>query len=110
MAQECPEIGWGGGSRGDGVKAPEDSLGPDAHPWGLLRGLSEADGELVGMRETPESRCDFILQVADGELLMLHDCPEFLRRGKDAPRSPATSGTPPLHPSRRRRGKTVARG
>jgi hypothetical protein len=33
------------------------------------------------MHEMPESRCDFILQDADGESLMRRDCPE-IRPGK----------------------------
>jgi hypothetical protein len=92
MRYECPEIGAGVGRRGDGVKAVEDyrspspggtteRVGTDHHLWGFRRGVSEADGGLVGLHEMPESRCDFSLQDADGELVMAQECPE-IRRGK----------------------------
>jgi len=77
----------GVGSRG-GVKAVEGNRSPnpggtterhgvDAHPWGLRRGVCEADGGLVGMDEIQELPCDFILQDADAELFMRRECPEM---------------------------------
>ena len=44
-------------------------------------GVSEADGGLVGMCEIPESQCAFVLQDAEGELLMRRDYTEFSRNG-----------------------------
>jgi hypothetical protein len=34
----------------------------------------------LGSAELPESRCDFVLQGAGGELVMRKDCPEIGRR------------------------------
>jgi len=72
----------------NGVKAVEDDrspspggttehVGTDERLWGPRWGFSEASGGLVGMHEIAESRGDFILQDADGEMVMPHDCPEI---------------------------------
>jgi hypothetical protein len=75
---------------GGGVKAVEgfrspspggttERLGEDEHLCALRRRLSEAVGGLVAMPETPESRRDFVLYHADGELVMPEECPEIWR-------------------------------
>jgi hypothetical protein len=87
IRQDCPEFGGGAGGRGGGVKAVEgyrspspggatERSGADAQLWGVRRGVSEADGEWVGLHKMPESRCDFSWHDADGELLMWLECPE----------------------------------
>jgi hypothetical protein len=96
MRKDCTEIGGGGGRQRGRIKAVPmhrdrtpssggiaEGLGENERRWGVRRPLSEADGELLGMHEMPESRCDFILHDADGEMLMRKDCTEYggVRRG-----------------------------
>ena len=94
IPQECPEIGAGAGGGGRGVKALpmhrerspcpggiRGGLDHHEHSWGLRRGVSTADGGLVGMRRMPESGYGFVWQDAGGERVRLHQCPEF-RWGK----------------------------
>ena len=113
MSQDCPEFARGGDGRGSGVKAVPQArdrsprpggirggLEHDEHPWGLRRGVSTANGGLVGMRRMPEWGWGFIWQDAGGEWVRRHKCPEF-QWGKawkfgepGSPGDPADAGRP----------------
>ena len=88
MPSDCPEIGAGVGGGGRGVKAVEGNRTPcpggitaclqnNGPLWRLWRGVSEEEGEWVGMWKSLESRGGFGWQNAAGEWVMPLDCPEF---------------------------------
>jgi hypothetical protein len=69
IRQECPEIG---GGRGRGQR-PADQGGASVNGTALSRHQWDA----VGNSELPESRCNFVLQGADEEVVMRTECPEI---------------------------------
>ena len=95
--RDCPEYARGGGTRRGGVKAPEGWRSPrpggitaclqdSGRLWRQRRGLSEENGEFVGMRKRPESGGGFSSQDIGGKLIMPRECPEI---GKGEHGSPA---------------------
>ena len=95
MTMECPEFARGGDGRRGGVKAlpMHRDLSPcpggirgglehDEHPRGLRRGVSTADGGLVGLRRMPEWEWGFVSEVVRVESVMPRDCPAFARGGE----------------------------
>ena len=93
--RDCPEFGGRAGTRRGGVKAlpMHRDLSPcpggirgglehDEHPRGLRRGVSTADGGLVGLRRMPEWEWGFVSEVVRVESVMPRDCPAFARGGE----------------------------
>ena len=109
MRQECPDFLRGAGHRGGGVKAVEGSrspspggiaahLGSDECSGELRRCVSEANPELMGMREIPESRGGFVLHNAEGEWVTRQKCPGFPRWREAAPHRNAPLCAPRENP------------
>jgi hypothetical protein len=67
------------GNRSPSPGGIREGLGANVHSWGVRRGLDESGGHLAERTQLPESRGDFVLQGAGGEMLMSHECPEIWR-------------------------------
>jgi hypothetical protein len=84
MPRDCPEIRPGKAeSRKLKVEIRGKPSGEKRRQVAAVnrKALSRRKRDAAGDIELAESRCDFVMQDADGEWLMPRDCPEIGRKG-----------------------------
>ena len=84
MRKECPKFQWGNaGSSRLNAKGRNNN---DCTVFFSIGVAGKPGASQKGAGEIPESRCNFVLQDADGEWLMSQDCPGFSRPRTGSPR------------------------